>query len=111
MTIMDLIETDRTTPLRETIRERASRARLAYRGHNIQLTHAGAVHLVVNSPWIDGHLVPVPRCRSGTGAGPLVGALPTSREVTCLRCIRTHPAYASLDTRTQPSLFGLDMVE
>lgn len=107
MAVMTLIR-EAEPRRRESISERAYQAREAYRGRNIQLTSSGAVHYTVDSPWIDGHLVPVARCRSASGAGPMVGALPTNREVTCLRCMRGKPGFASSDDAVLAALFPVE---
>jgi hypothetical protein len=75
------------------IRARATGARYAYEGHNMQLRATGVVHTVADTDWLDGSQIPAPKCGASTVGGPMADGFPTIEPTNCLRCLRGTPAY------------------
>ncbi|GIE76654.1 hypothetical protein Aph02nite_26040 [Actinoplanes philippinensis] len=84
-----------------------ARAMADFAGRNAYVHGGNAVHAVATVRWLGELEVPAPLCHVGVSGGELAALRPTTRAVTCRRCLRRQGAdeLAALPSTEQLTLF------
>lgn len=94
--------------LRDAFAAAATDARTKFRGdRNGYLDDSATVHGVQLQAWFGGLEVPGPRCHVGIGTWDFTRFRPTTKAVTCGRCLRA--GASSEPTADHPNQIQLDL--